>query len=147
MILSKVEVSIINLGYLVCMLFMFKRTNIHVHVRGRKVNEVNSVMPVSRAIDQVLFRFRSGCGMDEGITQKFQRVLVCAYNTEVTIQKVQDVSQKMRESLENYRQTLKRLLVWFGLEGGRTGLGCLFVKCCLLSVSFSQNCTKSTIYI
>ena len=72
---------------------------------------------------------------------------MCAYNTEVTIQKVQDVSQKMRESLENYRQTLKRLLVWFGLEGGRTGLGCLFVKCCLLSVFFSQNCTKSTIYI
>lgn len=50
------------------MLFMLKRTNIHVHVRGRKVNEVNSVMPVSRAIDQVSFRFRSGCGMDEGIT-------------------------------------------------------------------------------
>lgn len=68
-----------------------------------------------------------------------QRVLVCAYNTEVTIQKVQDVSQKMRESLENYRQTLKRLLVWFGLEGGRTGLGCLFVKCCLLSVSFKSE--------
>ena len=74
-------------------------------------------------------------------------ILNMSNGTEVTIQKVQDVSQKMRESLENYRQTLKRLLVWFGLEGGRTGLGCLFVKCCLLSVSFSQNCAKSAIYI
>ncbi len=77
--------------------------------------------------------------MYKGITSHLQRFF-CAYNTEVTIQKVQDVSQKMRESLENYRQTLKRLLVWFGLEGGRAGLGCLFVKYYLLSVSFSQNC-------
>ena len=79
--------------------------------------------------------------MYKGITSHLQRFFFCAYNTEVTIQKVQDVSQKMRESLENYRQTLKRLLVWFGLEGGRAGLGCLFVKYCSLSVSCSQKGT------
>ena len=51
-------------------------------------------------------------------------ILNMSNGTEVTIQKVQDVSQKMRESLENYRQNPQASLglVWLGGWEDRFGL-------------------------